>query len=244
MPCERSKTTVNWVLSKDFIEKIKLSLKNDLVEIAGKILFEDDICNKPVCNKRSSNFKINKGDKDSVSTPHGIINFHTHPKRCYEDSDCIYGWPSGEDMAQCISFAKRGNLIHIVFTLEGAYIIKVNSVINAKHVKKMEDIFKLTHTFRSPNPSKQNRLFLDTIKVINLSPKKTPIQNWLELVNNISLKKLYTLYNNHYDKKLDIPNDNTKIFTVELLKMGKTVKFNTNYISEKCHKESFQSYPA
>ena len=63
MPCKRSEKTVNWVLSSDFISKIKESLHKDKVEIAGKILFKDDeYCKKDICNKKSTEFKINRGN--------------------------------------------------------------------------------------------------------------------------------------------------------------------------------------
>lgn len=241
MPCKRSEKTVNWVLSSDFVSKIKDSLDKDKVEIAGKILFKDDeYCNKDVCNKKSTEFKINRGNEDSVATPYGIVNFHTHPKQCYIDADTIYGWPSGEDIRQCISFAKKDNLTHIVFSLEGAYIIKVNKMINGTQTKMVESILKHTHRFRGRNPKRQNDEFHDMIKVLRLRKQTNPVKTWLNLVNNLSLKNIYTLYNHKFKKNLSIPNDNTSVFSVELVKYGKTINFKTNYISEVCHRESFR----
>jgi len=243
--CEISNETVNWVLSKEFITKIKKSLLSDPVEIAGKILFEDDVhCTKKICNKKSSKTQINKGDNSSVSTPNGIINFHTHPKICYTDTGSIYGWPSGEDMRQCISFAKNGNLIHVVFTWkEGAYIIKVNNILTRKSdINILEKLLQMTHTFRSKNPITQNRLFLDMIRIIipRTNKLKTPEKTWLYLINNLSLNTLYKIYNDYNGTNMKVPADSSKIFSVQLLKMGETVKFNTNYINETCHRESFQ----
>ena len=122
--CTIYENKVKWVISKDFVMKIKKSLETDSDEIAGALLFEDS-CKGNVCNKKSTEFKINNGNGSSVLNPHGIINFHTHPRSAYNGQDAVYGWPSGEDMAQTIVFAKKNNLIHIVFTLEGAYIIHV-----------------------------------------------------------------------------------------------------------------------
>ena len=86
MSCKKSKEEVDWVLSKDFIKYIKKSLNTSDVEIAGKILFENNKdCTKDICNKTSSVYTSGEGDNSSVSTPHGIINFHTHPKICYDD---------------------------------------------------------------------------------------------------------------------------------------------------------------
>tara|TARA_B100000900_G_scaffold416244_1_gene450492 strand:+ start:846 stop:1571 length:726 start_codon:yes stop_codon:yes gene_type:complete len=241
MPCKRSEKTVNWVLSSDFIRKIRESLDKDKIEIAGKILFKDEeTCKKDVCNKKSTEYKINRGNEDSVATPYGIINFHTHPKKCYIDANTVYGWPSGEDIYQCIAFARKDNLIHIVFTLEGAYIIKVNKIINTSQSKMVENILKYTHEFRGPNPKKQNELFQSMISILKLRKQSNPVNTWINLMNNMSLKNIYTLYNHKFKKNLTIPSDNTNVFSVELVKYGKTIKFNTNYISEVCHKKSFQ----
>ena len=38
----------------------------------------------------------------------------------------IWGWPSGEDLARSIEFAINGNLCHIVFSVEGTYVMEVN----------------------------------------------------------------------------------------------------------------------
>tara|TARA_Y100001973_G_scaffold100906_1_gene162912 strand:+ start:752 stop:1477 length:726 start_codon:yes stop_codon:yes gene_type:complete len=241
MPCERSKKIVRWDLSNDFIKKIKESLRKDKYEIAGKLLFKDEeTCKKDICNKKSTDFKINVGNEDSVATPHGIVNFHTHPDQCYIDANTIYGWPSGEDIYQCISFAKRDNLIHIVFTKEGAYIIKVNKIITNPEAKMVENILKHTHQYRSPNPLKQNELFTDMISILKLRKQSNPVKTWINLVNNLSLKNIYTLYNHKFRKNHSIPTDNTKVFSVELVKYGKNMKFNTNYITEVCHRKSFQ----
>lgn len=242
MDCKREKP-VNWVLSKEFIDVIKKSLNEDTVEIAGKLLFKDEKkCSDSVCklSKKSTTYEINRGNKNSVATPNGIINFHTHPYKCYIDADTIYGWPSGEDIYQCVEFARKGNLIHIVFALEGAYIIKVNEIINKERSKMVESILQYTHEFRSPNPKEQNKKFNSMISVLKLPKKLGPVETWINLVNNLSLKNIYRLYNKKLGKNLTIPNENTKVFSVELVKYGKNMAFNTNYINEDCHRGSFQ----
>ena len=78
------------------------------------------------------------------------------------------------------------------------------------------------------------------IKVLRLRKQTNPVKTWLNLVNNLSLKNIYILYNHKFKKNLSIPNDNTSVFSVELVKYGKTINFKTNYISEVCHRESFR----
>ena len=239
--CTIYKNKVKWVISEDFITKIKKSLKTDSDEKAGVLLFEDnkDDCKGNVCNKKSTKFKINNGNGSSVFTPHGVINFHTHPKTAYEGQDAKYGWPSGEDMAQTIEFAKKNNLVHIVFTLEGAYVINVKKIILKKDNKILESVLKQTHKFRSSNQTKQYSNFKEFLQDVIKSNKRTTVNLWLDLINSLSLKLLYTLYNKHNNKKLKIPDDDDKIFDVKLIKLKNNLTFSANFVEEACHLKSF-----
>tara|TARA_B100001287_G_scaffold276633_1_gene288370 strand:+ start:1386 stop:2102 length:717 start_codon:yes stop_codon:yes gene_type:complete len=234
--CTISRKKVKWTLDPEFTKQIKKSLNTDKVEKAGVLLFEDSACKNGVCNKTSTKFKINKGNGASVYTPNGIINFHTHPKSAYRGENAFYGWPSGEDMSQCINFAKDGNLIHIVFTLEGAYIIKVNKILNKKNAKMLEKIFKTTHVFRSANQLTQLKNFRKTFKGIS---GKTTKDIWLNLANGLTLKKLYTLNNLINAEKLKVPNDSDNIFEVSLAPINGPLTFRANYVPESCHLMNF-----
>ena len=229
--CSISKKKVTWTIEPDFLKKIKTSLNKDKDEKAGVLLFEDYDCMRGVCNKKSTKFRINNGDGASVYTPQGIINFHTHPRSAYIGEDAVYGWPSGEDMHQIINFAKDGTLIHIVFALEGAYIIKVNKIINERAAKILEDVFKYTHVYRSKNQNIQLRNFKKDFGISG----KTTLEIWLKLANEVSLNKLYTLYNLINDKKLKVPKNDELIFEVSTAPLASPLTFEANYIPEKCH---------
>jgi len=233
--CTISKKRVKWNIDPDFIKMIKTSLNNDKNEIAGALLFTDVNCKDGTCDKKSTKFKINKGNGSSVYTPQGIINFHTHPRSCYISEDAVYGWPSGEDMAQCINFAKDGTLIHIVFSLEGAYIIKVNKILNKKDTTVLENVLKQTHVFRSKNQSTQLRNFKQKFNVSGPTTKDI----WLTVINGLTLNKLYILHNLINDKNVKVPDNNENIFEVNLAPINKTLTFNANYIPEACHIKSF-----
>jgi hypothetical protein len=84
----------------------------------------------------------NKGDADSVYTPNNVINFHTHPISAYKQGETVWGWPSGEDIRESIKFGLSGNKAHIVFSVEGLYIIQVNSCI----LKKLKEFKKYMTT--------------------------------------------------------------------------------------------------
>jgi hypothetical protein len=237
--CTIYENKVKWVISKDFIMKIKKSLETDSDEIAGALLFEDS-CKGDVCNKKSTEFKINNGNGSSVLTPHGIINFHTHPRSAYNGQGAVYGWPSGEDMAQTIVFAKKNNLIHIVFTLEGAYIIHVKKTIAEKDNKILEKIIKRTHVFRSSNQSKQYSDFKKFLGNVIITNRKTTVNLWIDLINKLSLKTIYELHNKHFDKQLSVPDDNDIIFDISLVKMTNNLTFSANFVEEACHLKSFR----
>ena len=233
--CTISKKKVSWTIDSDFINDIKKHLIEDKNEAAGALLFRDIDCSDGICQKTSTKYKISKGNGSSVYTPTGLINFHTHPKFAYEGEDAVYGWPSGEDMAVCINFAKDGTLIHIVFTLEGAYIIKVNKILNPKDTKLLEKLFKITHVFRSRDQKNQLRDFKDTFNL----PGSSTVKMWLKLANSISLNKLYKLHNLINNKNLKVPKDYENIFEVSLVHIDKTLNFKANYIPENCHLMSF-----
>jgi len=237
--CTIYENKVKWVISGDFIKKIKKSLENDSDEIAGVLLFEDN-CKGSVCNKKITDFKINNGNGSSVLTPHGIINFHTHPRKAYNGQGAVYGWPSAEDMAQTVEFAKKNNLIHIVFTLEGAYIINVKKIITDKDNKILEKILKLTHVFRSSNQREQLKNFNKFLSPIINSNKKSTLKAWLGLINDLSLRSLYILNNDIYNKKSHVSNDDDKIFEVKLVEMNNDLTFKANFVEESCHIKSFR----
>ena len=233
--CTISKKKVKWSVDPEFIKEIKISLNEDNFEKAGSILFRDTECKNGICNKESTKIKIKNGGKSSVFTPEGIINFHTHPRNAYKSQEAVFGWPSGEDMAQCINFAKEGTLVHIVFTLEGAYIIKVNKILNKQQTKILEDVFKETHVYRSSNQATQLKNFKKKFRLSGVST----LELWLNLANQITLTRLYELYNFINKKSLKVPKDDINIFEVNLTNINKTLVFNANYIQEKCHALNF-----
>ena len=234
--CTPYNKKVKWTLNKTFTDKIKTHILNDKYEMAGKILFENHNCNKNgICNKIISDQKINKGNKDSVLTPDGIINFHTHPKSCYDRENVIYGWPSGEDMYQILNFNKRGNIIHIIFTLEGAYVISVLDRLNNSESNDLEKIFKMTHSFRSHNKKEQSEIFKDFLKeIIRVAKNEDPLKIWLKMANNITSRKINTLLGKKGGR-------DDKIFNVKLLSFNSGMNFMADFVDETCHKKFFRN---
>ena len=234
MTCKFNKKIVEWTLDAKFVATIKKALRNDKDEIAGVLLFSNTECKDDICNKKLTNHKINRGDGSSVYTPDGLINFHTHPDSCYEAEEAVFGWPSGEDIAQVMRFAKTGNLIHIVFSREGAYVIKVNKILIPKDIKILEKIFKMTHVYRSKDQSKQKKDFSNKFLI---NGNRT-VDMWLRIVNGLTPSILHKL-NNRFNKTSRVSSDNSRIFDVNLIRMGRTLTFKANFIDENCHAKSF-----
>ena len=242
MECKVYNKNVGWIINKNFINQIKLSLEKDKIEIGGSILFEDINCKNGICDKESSKIHIVNGRAQSVKTPNGIINFHTHPRQCYIDENTTYGWPSGEDIGQTMEFAEDGNLVHIVFTLEGAYIIKVLKLLDEQDIEKLEDLLKITHEFRL-NDRKKNEQLLNFRKAFpDIKNTCNPLETWLKLVNGMNLKKLY-----YYDSIFSVKTsrkrmslDTSRILEVKLVPLNSALKFTAKFVKQSCHESSFK----
>lgn len=244
--CERSDIEVNWRLTPNFIKIIIKSILTHNFEIAGALLFKDACLKskKTNCDKKLHSWRINKGDESSVATPYSNINYHTHPNKCYKDTNSEYGWPSGEDMAQCLQFCKRDNLVHLVFTKEGMYVIKVNIIyrgMTPKQILQVENKFKQTHKFRSSPPHGATDADAVIFKAKLLNNFKLFL-NMGEKPGKITPEKLWIDMANTYTPAATGP----PIFNVKLIKYPKdsnsSMLFKTNSIQGDCHAKSFESY--
>ena len=239
MKCKIYNKNVGWIINENFIDDIRHSLYTDKIEIGGSILFKDTNCKKGVCDKESTQIHIVNGKGQSVKTPNGVINFHTHPKQCYIDENTRYGWPSGEDIGKVMEFAASGNLVHIVFTLEGAYIIKVLKILTDTEIDKLENLFKITHEFRL-NDTRKNEQLLNFRKTFQgIKNTRNPLETWLKLVNGMNLKKLY-----YYDRLLSNGRsqsmNTSRILEVKLVPLENALKFSAKFVKQSCHESSFK----
>jgi len=203
-------------------------------EFGGIIEFENNNCRivdgEMVCDKSYSTHSIEKGNSSSVSTPLGRVNFHTHPLHCYISGNVIWGWPSGEDMGQCIRFAQMGNLYHIIFSLEGTYVVVVNKrliSLTPANISSIETIFKLTHKYRwYKNFEEATDLyqeFKQLIELCGLRPSgNNTLELWMYFVNNFKLG-----HTGHYTDPITTLSPDLKAFKVYLFK-NKSVQYTTH----------------
>lgn len=118
-------------------------------EIAGSI---------PIDKKLKTT--INKGSRTSVKSPEALVTYHTHPFHCYQQEKTVWGFPSGEDIRECIISALKGNIAHLILTIEGTYVCQVNRKVIDKILSIDDDLirglvilfieiyFRSTHAFR------------------------------------------------------------------------------------------------
>lgn len=69
------------------------------------------------------NVKI--GQDEEVDAVWSRYNFHTHPKKAYENHGVTRGWPSAQDYVGFLQL-KNHTIFHTVVTLEGIYVISLS----------------------------------------------------------------------------------------------------------------------
>lgn len=69
---------------------------------------------------------LESGASQATEVPEAIINWHTHPIKCYVSERTSWGWPSGEDMRESLVYGLRGTACHVVTAVEGSYLIQIN----------------------------------------------------------------------------------------------------------------------
>ena len=161
-----------------------------------------------------------------------------------------------------MNFAHDNNVTHIIFAIEGTYVIDVNKfIINSlrtskplftKIRKNIEEIFKLTHKHRmihndtNPNITLEEEFNEIFLKPLNLHPQKNILLSWLNVVNNLTLRNLIILSNqfNKYFKniskismkELSINYDINRCLNINIFSIdffkNETVQWNTTLEKE------------
>lgn len=214
-----SRENIKWVIDSKDTNNIILPTLLENVEFSGNFEMtpsKEKECHENTCQLKdvvmSSLYELNKGSSSSVKTSNGYCNFHTHPFSCYESEGTMWGWPSGEDMRESIRFSLKGNLFHMVFTLEGIYCIQVNPNLiallmndeklktnkcSANQIRGMlacliESYFKATHGHRTIKYSHDHGKtpnLRNGCKTSDTWGVCTP-QDWVDFVNKFKLSNL------------------------------------------------------
>ena len=109
-----------------YLNDINLTVYNK--EISGSLYISNIIekQHKIVFELSSNPKSIINGLEEEVNAVYSRYNFHTHPKKAYENYKVINGWPSSQDYIGFLDL-KNTTIFHTVVTLEGVYIISLSS---------------------------------------------------------------------------------------------------------------------
>ena len=114
-------------------------------EVAGPLYLEHEHNNTYIVkiNKNS----VNEGNGKEVDQINSRYNFHSHPEAAYILYNCDIGWPSRDDFVTFLDgFFKDDTLFHLVASVEGIYILKVNPCIQ-EAIKKYYNTCKSREKF-------------------------------------------------------------------------------------------------
>ena len=158
--CTLSNNLSEWVGDRATMNTISKLCLTKNIEYAGTLKYGRRKRKDSKDGMEVTGHSTKSGDASSVDTPTDIISWHTHPKSCYVEENTIWGWPSGEDMRECIRMGMNGTVAHLIFAIEGVYIIQTNpsftnylrqmsSSQDRGHIIGMIELyFKATHGFR------------------------------------------------------------------------------------------------
>ena len=121
-----------------------VSVKNPSHELTGSFFVKSvkKIKDKTVFRLDVDISTIESGKEEEVEAVWSRFNFHTHPKKAYENSNVKKGWPSSSDYVGFLDLQNH-TIFHTVVTLEGVYVISISpectddkTTINRKFVLK------------------------------------------------------------------------------------------------------------
>jgi hypothetical protein len=129
----------------EYLKKINQPTDSDR-ELSGSLVVSKVISTdsgKNIVFELSSNpDSVISGHEEEVDAVWSRYNFHTHPKKAYENHGVKNGWPSSQDFVGFLDL-KNNTIFHTVVTLEGVYIISLSvecdvniNKINRKYILK------------------------------------------------------------------------------------------------------------
>ena len=90
---------------------------------------------------KKENSKIVYGSEESVNGIDSRYNFHSHPREAYIRHKVSVGFPSGPDfVAFLLNVFKNNCVFHSVVTIEGIYIIYINSFWSSYNMKELYNL--------------------------------------------------------------------------------------------------------
>lgn len=98
--------------------KHRRKMVGDMVEHGGN--FALDMKRKVIVGAEENNGKYSQ-----IEMTRGLVDWHSHPRKCENDNSCALGIPSPDDIHNIVLGHIYGNLGHLVYTKEGTYFIQL-----------------------------------------------------------------------------------------------------------------------
>jgi hypothetical protein len=131
-----------------YLKEINNPNKKNQKELAGSLIVSKVVKkdSKTVFELSPNPKSVIYGGEEEVDAVWSRYNFHTHPKKAYENHGVVRGWPSSQDYVGFLGLDNQ-TIFHTVVTLEGVYMISLSPVytgkisdVNKKFVYKHYDI--------------------------------------------------------------------------------------------------------
>lgn len=96
--------------------------ENSMIEWGGNFVLDFD-------KKRLMRGSLAKGAYNELRMERGVVDMHTHPKKCLNSQTCAMGVPSMDDMANITIGSKYGTVAHLLYASEGTYAIQLRPAV-------------------------------------------------------------------------------------------------------------------
>jgi hypothetical protein len=128
-----------------YLRKINDPKNKNQKELAGSLVVSKVIKKdgKTVFELSSDPTSIIHGDEEEVDAVLNRYNFHTHPKKAYDNHGVVRGWPSSQDFVGFLGLDNK-TIFHTVVTLEGIYMISLSPEYTGK-ISDVDKKFVLSH---------------------------------------------------------------------------------------------------
>jgi hypothetical protein len=77
--------------------------------------------------KRLIRGDLGTGKYNRIEMSRGVVDWHSHPRRCLNNNTCALGLPSPMDLGNIILGSIYGTSAHMVYAAEGTYVLQVKA---------------------------------------------------------------------------------------------------------------------
>jgi hypothetical protein len=180
-----------------YLRNINDPNKKNQKELAGSLVVSKVIKKdgKIVFELSPDPTSIIHGDEEEVGAVLSRYNFHTHPKKAYDNHGVVRGWPSSQDFVGFLGLDNQ-TIFHTVVTLEGVYMISLSPEYTGK-ISDVDKKFVLSH-YDINHETKIS--FNEYVKRINSKKYK---RKQLFIIQYLSWNKSTKEFPIHYSKTKD-----------------------------------------